>query len=405
MGLNLDSTSSRTSSLTLAAARRRQSPRTGFIHEPPDVIPLYENMCVALALLSERQVASVVEGKELALRLLAFQTPEGNFPVYLHDFPRSFDPHMGLKLAPLMLRILQGNPQSELGQALEVALQKSLAHAAERRAQRAFAPLWEFRYQVLCDPSTAQPIDTSGFSADDWWEYWITLQFLETPRCPFYDSELQMLVPEFAGVWLQAGYEPAPHPIEWMAAVGNESSRLLKDHVRQLHLPALGRLEVVPTAASMIRNTKTDAFRLFWGDASIHTLVMPHCGASSLCIENEIEVTLQDLPEMTREDLFEIALFCDASPETSILIEERKATVFALGETVAIVTPQKTVRLKFEKLSGEGEFCGHVFRSNRPGQTLVQDHSAYDWRLALRTLRRSSECTFRITLSHTNDQK
>ncbi len=59
--------------LNLAAAKKRKSAQTGFIHyypfslplEPHDTIPLYENFCYALALLRSRLSDHVLEAKSL----------------------------------------------------------------------------------------------------------------------------------------------------------------------------------------------------------------------------------------------------------------------------------------------------------------------------------------------------
>src|SRR5689334_5032749 len=92
--------------LVVAAGRRRQSLRTRFIHDE-ELIPLYENFCFALALFRQKTAACVTEGKELIIRLLAFQAVDGNFPTYLHDFPRCFDFQMSLKIAPIFIYLLR----------------------------------------------------------------------------------------------------------------------------------------------------------------------------------------------------------------------------------------------------------------------------------------------------------
>ena len=92
--------SKKTSALNLAiqASRKRISADTGFIHsEHREIIPTYENFCFALALLRQRLTASVLEAKELLTKLYAFQTEDGNFPIRIQEYPRTYDSHMSLK--------------------------------------------------------------------------------------------------------------------------------------------------------------------------------------------------------------------------------------------------------------------------------------------------------------------
>jgi hypothetical protein len=86
--------------------RRRLSAQTGFIHfhaqsldpEPHQAIPLVENSYFALALIRSHIAEQVQQGKEVIKRLLAFQGKEGNFPLYLHDYPLCQDRKMGVEL-------------------------------------------------------------------------------------------------------------------------------------------------------------------------------------------------------------------------------------------------------------------------------------------------------------------
>ena len=117
--------------LALAACRKRQSPRTGFVHlfageeSSPDTIPIYENFLFAFALFRQKTAESVLEGKELVERLIGFQTECGNFPTYLHDFPRCWDHSLPLKVAPIAVQLLRAFG-SVLGAELKALLEKSI---------------------------------------------------------------------------------------------------------------------------------------------------------------------------------------------------------------------------------------------------------------------------------------
>ena len=216
----------------------------------------------------------------------------------------------------------------------------------------------------------------------------MSLQFVKMPVCDFYHPGLQMAV----GFDLkQDRFEPAPRLIDWILVDGEYQPRLLKDHLAQIQLAALDRVEVS-------KNLLDDVYRedgdLFWMSGStLHSLVS----------ENISEGIAEFKPtfEITRDDLFEVAYYCDASPDIEISIDGKKGTVFALGQTIAIQSSTRSFFLKFELLRGEGEFCGHVFRSNRPGQIGtkgVNEYEAFDWKIGLRTLRRSFDCAVCVQL-------
>lgn len=79
--------------LALKAGEKRLSPVTGFVHLG-DTIPLFENLCYALALMKRKTTASFQAGEALLERLLPFHAGT-NFPRFLHTYPKpstlSFD--------------------------------------------------------------------------------------------------------------------------------------------------------------------------------------------------------------------------------------------------------------------------------------------------------------------------
>lgn len=393
----------RPTDLSLAAGRKRQSPRTGFVHtfrgndEARDVIPIYENGCFVLALFAQKKAESIIEGKDLLSRLLAFQTEEGNFPTYLHDFPRCYDAHLGLKMAPLLLLLLREFESvlgAEIKQKIETSLQKILAHVSQRRSERPLAPLWEFRYQVCSGAAPSKTLDTSRFSPADWWEYWVSLQFLETPSCSFFHPELNAYIgPSYGDA--QDQFEPAPVLLKWMAP----NQCLIQDHPLQLSLSALQTLEFQPehqnpdfamtfAAHSDANSTFEHVVRLLWGKNPLHSLVLPITSAAT--VSSGWETTVQ-LPPAIPEDLFEIALYCDARLE--LTIDGKKGTVFFLGQKISL----GPFFLTFEAVQGEGDFCGHILRGNRPCQ--LANTGAYDWKIGLRTLRRSEDAAIKIRIT------
>ncbi len=364
--------------LAILSGQKRLSPRTGFVHLHPsgeefaDTVPLYENFCYALALFRQKTAESVLAAIDLVRRLLSFQVPDGNFPVFLHEYPKTHDFHMGLKVAAILTYLLKLFPNvlGDLKPLLENALALTLSKVPEK-------PFWLNRYRALKNLPLLD-LDPAALTLAEWTDFLITEQLAGKNHFDLpYDAENQLFglsAPQEKG-------EPRPHPIEWILAEGRYASRFLKDHPHQLLCAPLFPFSYTPTPLP------DSSFRLFWQGKTLHSLV-----GKGLVFD------LPENIEMGRGDLFEAALYCDRSAETEILIEGKKGSLFQLGETVTIQTPQKTVHLRFFLKEGSGDFCGHIFFANRPSQ-VAKGHEAYDWQIGLRTLRRSPKVRIEILVT------
>lgn len=348
--------------LSIAACRKRQSPRTHFVHNG-DAICLFENFCFAFALFRQRTKEAFLEGKDLLERLFAFQTTEGNFPIYLHDYPRCFDRFLPLKIAPIFIHVFRDFPmQFERQEVLE----RVLLYAKNLGS---LPPLWEMRRKALFGKAAFFEPQT----ANEWFEWIVSKQLLEKAlviEVP-YSKELQAFLGEHM---VQEGPEPQPVPIEWLFAEKEGfSPRLLRDHLHQIHAALLFPVEIK-------KCSKEHRKRFLWGGSQLHSLVFPN----------------GTFFELLQEDL-EMALYCNLSSETAVLINGKKATTFHLGDKVTLVSPKAHIELAFQLLEGKGDFVGHLSRANRPGQ-LWKD-GVYDWKIELRTLRRTARCVLQIDWS------
>lgn len=121
--------------MALMAGRKRQSKQTGFIHlyhdeqeELQHTIPLAENTWFILALLRAKTSEQMNEARDLLDRLLHFQNQDdGNFPIYLHEYPRCKDRFVGLQLLPAFYLILV-----EFSQVIGSELKLRLVEASEK---------------------------------------------------------------------------------------------------------------------------------------------------------------------------------------------------------------------------------------------------------------------------------
>lgn len=385
--------------LAVSAGRKRQSPRTGFIHFFPaeetisDTIALFENFCFVVALFRQKSVESILEGKELLEKLLAFQTPEGNFPIYLHEFPKCYDPWMALRVAPVLVQI-ERRFGTVIGSDLKEKITASLARLLKFAESRARPAVWEHRFLKL----QGKDADFTPSSHDDWFLWLISEQldlspaFREIP----YHPDLQAFI---GGAEIQEKGEPRPVPIEWVLAESEGfSERLLRDHPAMLHSALLFPIEspsVLPRTSCLLIQ---DGVRLLWREKKLHSFSVPQ---GIFKEPGKVFFELKGPVFVEKGDLIEAAAFCDISPETELTIEGKKGTVFQLGDPIEIRTPLLTIELKFELLEGSGDFCGQISRKNRPAQIACKGallYEAFDWQIALRTLRRSPDCLVALSI-------
>ena len=360
--------------LALKAGRKRQSKQTGFVHFE-DRIPLLENFCFALALFRSRLSENVLEAKALLERLLHFQV-EGNFPIYLHEYPRCHDTFRGERILPALHWILtdfQAVLEGELKNRLKTAIQQISKGQIWGQDFRSPTTPEEWAGSLIrgqmsgsCDPSSAL-------------QHW-------------HPSLLT-----FVGPHSQDKHEPAITLYDlFMGSLFNTfSSRALLDHPIHLQASLIQPFPSLPMPVSLPDLLRLPPCHLLWGDAEhLHSLVL-HAKHSS--IQQEGEDFLITLPETIPEEgegRTEISLFCDVHEDHVILINQKRATTFRLNDVVTLVSKGLNIELRFS--GGEGQFFGHLLRANRPTQTSKGD--AYDWQIALRTLSREPSCTLKISV-------
>jgi hypothetical protein len=346
--------------LALKAGRKRQSEITRFVHlchENPEknseTIPVYDNFCFALALLRSKMADNVLEAKALLEKLLAFQV-NGQFPVYLHEYPECRYTGLSSKLYPIIFYILR-DFHTVIGEKLRTELQKIQSTLGEPK----------------------EPTSPEG-----WAEFLIHAQLTGQDKTPAF-KHWDPICMAFIGPQKQERGEPAVTLYDLFLGEwgGKYSARALQDH--PVHLRAS---LIYPGEAQFFSPTGSVA-QYFWGDGHpTHSLVLETAGT--------VEGHIIQLPEKEVQDTVETAFYCNIHPDTELCVDGKKATTFQPGETVQIVSKGITFELSFK-----GEFWGHIYRGNRPGQISCRGeakYEAYDWIIALRTVKRSLSSTIHI---------
>lgn len=146
--------------------------------------------------------------------------------------------------------------------------------------------------------------------------------------------------------------------------------------------------------------------KILWGNyRQLHSLVSQ--GGTSRSIDyslkdNRAELlytfTEQAQPDNNEKNR-EVAFYVNDENGMNILVEGVPATTFRLGESIAIFSGGVKIVLSFHLELGEGDFVGHIMKSNRPSQmalTGVHRFEAYDREIFLRTIRRTDDCVIKV---------
>lgn len=140
--------------LGLNYGKKNKSAQTGYVHycygandnEPHLPIPIIENFLYVLTLLRSRIIENVNEAKTLLEGLLHFQNKAegemgfGNFPIYIHDFPRCKDRFTGVQVAITIywiIKLFHHVIGQELNARLEHALLLLLKHLLKTHSEKA----------------------------------------------------------------------------------------------------------------------------------------------------------------------------------------------------------------------------------------------------------------------------
>ncbi|NGX39079.1 MAG: hypothetical protein KR126chlam1_00399 [Chlamydiae bacterium] len=404
-----------TANWALQAGRSLQRKQTGFVHYcaqsedgiSHDTIPVLENALFALALFRTRLADNVLEGKALLERLLPFEV-EGNFPVYLHEFPQMHDPFLHLRLLPVLFWVRSdfahviGDLKERLDGCMEGILQ---------RAQEQSLPRWA-AYRCLAFEGKLGPTPQGLF---EWGEALISLQIAEK-RGLAIEEEIAKAYAEwhpdlhlYTGPALrrhQRGSEPDLSLFdlflsEWQKDFPMRGSEIAPLHLRGALIRPLSftpKIESKPLPYIHFDEAEECPLFIGWkGERSVHTFAL---AKRHLSVEGSVEEIVLTFPEErpdTDEKRLEINFFLDHHPDHEIFVQGAKATTFQMGDEVEIRSDGAKILLSF---SGEGgKFFGHILRGNRPSQhccTGKREFAAYDWRIAIRTVSREKNAIMRV---------
>lgn len=410
--------------IALEAGKKFLRPETGFIHYfyqgPPAenlvAIPVYENLNWALTHFQVRTQDSVLEGKRILERVLAFQNADGEFPLYLHEYPNANDHFLGASLFyPLWIiqKDFAGVIGSEMREKLKNALLALIGALKKRMHEK--NPQGFIGLKTLAvlhayegTPFTGNIPALGPLSSRQLAELELIRQLgiQELPHTPhaYWHPEMQTYCgPAYKE--MHQGYEPEVGLFDIMmkttrkkvasaqnlaAALVHTSPELVDEFTRGLRQEKNWSYSAVEknSEAPLYFHPGFHLFRFLTGDnKKIESIALQGSRLNPVRFmefDKGIEFSLglgEDFDPENREKNRELELYITRGAKLS-------CSTFYLNEPVELLFAKVKVTLTFSLLEGTGDFIGQLSHGNRPSQLLKAE--AYDQILSLRTLRRSS---------------
>ncbi|MDN3506452.1 MAG: hypothetical protein P0S96_04410 [Simkaniaceae bacterium] len=375
--------------LALKTGRALQKKQTGLIHfcyqsedrKTHDTIPVFENALFALSLFRSRLSDNVLEAKALIEKFLPFEK-EGNFPVYLHDYPEQTDPYLGLKLFPVFFWIVHdfSHVIGDLKSILPACMERIVAKAKEMDL-----PPWAaFRLKAI-----EGQVGTFPQTVFDWGEGLVSLQIAEKRGAAVEEAIQKAASLWHPGISLYVGpvkqrHQDGLYPevnlfdlfmSQWQKKMPKRVEALLPVHLKG----ALIRPRDVVMEEKPEPFIDHDPLFIAWGD---HTLTLAKKGEES------------------------IDFYLNYHPDHEIFVDGEKATIFQEGQELEIRSKDLSIKISFSV--EDGIYFGHLLRGNRPAQhaTKGEDHfTAFDWRISIQTVREGKPPKLLVRVNQLSLQK
>lgn len=426
--------------LAIASGRAQQSKETGLLHHyygkteaPHQAIPIFENMLFALALCRTKTVEGVQEGKGLLDKLLAYQQPDGLFPIYLHEFPACFDRYIGAELLPPLYWLYH-------------CFHTVLGETAER-LQKAIAKLLVASLKEIGRMPLHQRLKVAGaaVSCGKQWgnEEWISLgqSILATWDELLVSSKFMPVHLAEGLTGLLLGHTSAEKLIHWMRQMWHPQLQCYVGPFKEMHFNEgqqeltlfdlyMGAItgQLTPRAKILcplllqgalifpgLENSSAHdepigkywnaaclpeakyPFVFQWGKAEdVRSFILDPVKSRIHIVQDEnsfiVEADLGTLPPIeSREETRELSWYL--SPGLRVLVNGQPATTFRAQDLLTIEDEEMRIELSF--LPKEGIFQGHLVKGCHPTELRnfgQNRYAAYQWQLFFRTISRPEQC-------------
>lgn len=436
--------------LAVNSGRAIQSEETGFVHSfygksqaPHQAVSVLDNLLFALALCRLKTVEGVQEGKAILEKLLAYQSHEGLFPMYLHEFPFCYDRHHGAALLPALFEIYRHFHRvlgTEITQKLNAALEKLLTVGLTDCHQMSLPNRFRLGGALV------------GYGKVMQRQEWIdkghellNLDLLFNHPSRFIPKHLgealsgALLADGDAADKLQHWMKSLWHPALCCYAGPSVHTRFVEG-LPEITLYDLYMLKEVPLRFKKLQNSLLQAALLFpknevEGGTLENAVIREECSyawveenlpnrypfsflfgnselPASLILstvhpvqfdgKNLLQVVMGAIPDTDYKDPGrEIFWYFNPTNNMKILVNGLPATTFRIKDVITIEDDTMKIQLIFN--SSEGIFQGHFSKAAAPTETQNMGKNrfcAYQWQLLFRTISRPNPCIVNIEFSY-----
>jgi hypothetical protein len=411
----------------IEAVKKRISPQTGFLHlfyeDPfslhPQTIPVLENMYYVLGLCRTRLTDPILEARQLLDKLLAFEV-EGNFPIYLHEYPLCKNRSLSIELLPV-LYYLERDYSLVLGEDLVKKI-KGLSYRIVDRAEKIheikklpFSPFIKWQAYI------GRLLPQSPSTLVEWGDYLLAMHMMQGAHwildeacrgISLWNPMNQVLLIDGL-VPLQDGFTPKKGLFNLFMDLHSDTP--LREPLIAEPLLLSGSLvhtfddiepaELFNMDSFVVHKAtgSTQPLSLYWNEeGALRSMAFKLC-STDVVIENKgqavslVCVYENQVPE--EEGSVEVCLYIDCQEKASLIVNGAAASTFRIDDLVQIQTEHRLFTLHFSVIEGQGLFCGHLSKGNRPSQTRKELYKAYDWQIGLRTVERDSRCIVKIDIT------
>lgn len=385
--------------------------QTGFIHHEHS-IPLLENFCYGFALFLKRTRDDSLAAQKQMEKLLFFQSPQGLFPRFLHDFPNPGSTRVNLLILYMLKSI-----EKEFSKGLEPRFLKRLQESRQFLLEGLNKSSLEFSGALACLKNAILEGSFLAFTpknANEWGDYVFSALLCEKERIFVpWNQSMGCFLPTVPQMHFQKG-EPERNAVDYylmdQCGLGLE---LKGKKDRNLQLACL--FPQRKTLFDLDSQEKIQAVHPNRLERRDHhaflALGKAQNSIQSCAIYSELQQTSNGLRVIIDEPFsseekspYDLEIFFTYSPKAQFLIDGEQGNVFYPGQNLCYRTEEFVFELRIEIEHGKGDYVGHLLKKSRPSETHQGIMECYDYCLALRPIRREREVSLRIDFAMHNCQ-
>lgn len=424
---------------------------------------LFFNFCFAFALFRIKTQEDITKAKTLLSRLLPFQIKAkgdsfGAFPKYLHTYPSAGEIKTNIFLYVILQKL-----EKLFGKVMEKPLRKNLISALSRlltyiKKQNELSYIADDVKALTAaileieDPKVSFWLSSKRLESFVFLNLFLSKAELFEGKRPWHPNlqcyagpffheffEKNLLRPSLFDLFMTSFYEKPPSKQlkdHYAAMLG--SLILYSGNKKEATFPVVDTYFYKELPAKVVQEEKglwfyfedfafneklqySGGFHLlsYLYPAKDKSLISFVCQTKSLSMKAtktldglSVDFTYPNTFLDDKKDHVELDFFITKHPDVNITVDHKKATIFKLSDTVYIESNGQVIELKFSVKEGKGDFLGHICMENRPSQIhpctqsrATTSYEAYDFNIALRTLRRESSVTINLQMKVVQAQK